>query len=673
MAVSSVSPGRLYKPNREGTGPDRIVLKSDTDAPLFLEIDPGTERSPKRIVTRFLPFDPRDGSPFSVEEWIWENGPAGTGYSRETAQSQQGGGSEHGRFAWFRRKGVVQPAGQLTELTLPAGTALLTSGRFTSAAEFGSHLVITTGDRSIVAIPNGNPSSTLVERDFGSGSVTTGIAVFALSGTAMLYVADAAAGIKEWDGSGWTTGWTTGASGTERRYLATPSWSIGAGLASGGLAGTAGTYANRLVGVNASTTGFYHVAADPKVSANWSSLTTIGMGEGIQNVTQSNHNVFFGMRSGIRTVNELGYDPNLVKWMERSQSPTQNLRLEYWNGLIWSATDQGLMVFEPDGSRIDIATLAQFGENASNSSPVFGRPRALCPTRAGLYAGYYDGTDSYVGLLMFDQETSAYRWSMAEAVIEDEEITFIYESSLSGFPYLFIGTTESDGHLHLYYQPLPVSGDPERDYLIGLSTFRAAPEWSVTLSRTNGGRPVKKIYRRWQMEYDRVHPDLHPGNYVEVYVSPDNGGYALEGTATENARWSAAPSAAFVQQTSVQVKLVVHNATTVPVAIRAFGHRYSSRPELTKVVTYPIRVTDRDGEEDPRSRLIRAEQCQYTGTLTFVDHLGRTGVGIVEATIGEDLIEETAGRYSATFPLTISTTADVALFDQALADVDSFV
>lgn len=661
---------RLMKPRREGQGPDFIALKTDTDTPIYLEIDktPG-----RRIVTHFLPFDPRDGAALTIEEWISENGASGAGYSRETPESQQGGGWEHGRFVWGRRKGLWQPSGKLTELTMPAGSAALTTGRLTQACEFGAHVVMTTSDRSIIALPSGNPSSALVERDFGTGAVTNGIALFNGTGSTCLYVADAANGIREWTGASWATGWSTGASGTERRLLATPSWSIGSVLATGGLSGTAGTYKNRLVGSNAANTGFYHVAGDPKVSGNWSGLQLVGMGDGISSLAQSNYNVFYGLPSGIRTVDEQGRDPNLVKWMEQSSSPTQNLKMVYWNGLLWSATDQGLMVFEPDGSRIDIASLAQFGENASNSSPVFGRPRALCPTPGGLMVGYFNGADSFIGCLVYDQETGRYRWSMAEAVIEDEEITLIHQTSLSGSPYLLYGTVGTDGKMHVYSQPLPVSGDPERDYLIGLSTFRAAEDWEVTLSRTNGGRPVKKIYRRWMLEYDRIHPTSFPGNKIDVYGSPDNGGYTLEGTATANARWSAAPSSTFVQQTSTQIKLAVHNADTVPVAIHSFAARYSPRPELTKVVTYPIKIADREEWEDPRSRLVRTEQCQYSGTIQAEDHLGRTVECIVEPTIGEELAEVTGGSYEAQFAVTISTTADLARFDEAQFDVDSFV
>lgn len=632
-------PPRLSR-TRSGLGDVLIYDRgvAATTDPIALQLD--TTRRDARISQRWLPTEPGSDGGVQLSEWTWQNGPAGAGTSIETPSSYAAGACQHGENAWLRRIGVAQPAGKITELTLPTQAAAMTSGRFTQGAVFGANndLYITTQGRSIVKVPNGTGDTTLTEQDCGAGAVTYGIAVFDGAGSSRLYVGDTANGIWEYDGTSWTEGEDGGANALTRgRWLQVPYWVLGDELSTGGLASGAGVGDDRLVMVNTTGTGFYHVAGDPQVAANWSALTTVGVGGTvfpINATAASNRVVWFGTGLGVRGCDESGYAPNLTKAVELFASQDNCKAIVYWNGLIWAATEQGLLAFAPDGSRIDVPEFVQFGTKAG-VTPIYGRPRALAPSEDGLWVGYFneETSVSYIGCLLLDGE--GYRWSMAEAVITGEEVTYLQQvAGNDGYPRLFIGTVDTSGAvLHLYAQELPISGDPEMDYEIG-SDWQAATSWNVTLSRTNGHRAVRKTARRYMLEADQLGSSF-ASNSVVFSVSNDGGAFTSQGTAAgssvSNGRWNAQPAANTAQATSFQVKLTVVNTATAPVIIRAASILYSSHPELSRVISFPA-IIGEGQYRDPRIILQRLERAQRAGPLAMDDYFGRR----IEGTISVD-------------------------------------
>ena len=475
-----------------------LTLKSNTDYPIYLMFDRQRFKTGRfKLEARYIQTEPSGGNDISIQEWTWANGPGGAGTTIETPSSYTAGSSEYGEFVWLRRLGIAQAAGALTEVSLPSGGAALTSGKFFCGVVHGGNndLWVTTEHRYVERFRFLAGVLTVLEFDGGSGARITGAAVFDGSGDSRIYFGDPNNGIWEYDGSNFTEG----EAGTERAFLEVPYWNVGGQLATGGAAAAGGTGAHRLVGVNASATGFYHVAGDPQVAANWSSLQKVGIGQQVFPIKQtvaSNRTVWFSTGMGVMGCDEIGHTPNLLKTVELTSSQFNGLAVAYWNGLIWYAHEQGLMVFSPDGTRIDMGTFLQFGA-ASGTMPIFGRPRTISPSPQGLYVGYYNGTDSYVGCLVIDPD-GRYRWSMAEAVIRGQQVTFVQQTSdANGVLRLWIGTIGSNGALHMYYQELPQSGDPETDFLHGDGTFTPAPDWNLTLSRSNGGRTVPRTFAAW--------------------------------------------------------------------------------------------------------------------------------------------------------------------------------
>jgi hypothetical protein len=640
-----------------------------TTDPICLELD--TKRPGFKIVQRWLPVEAGAEGGIQLSEWTWQNGTAGAGTSVETPSSYAGGACSHGENVWLRQLGKAQPAGKLTELTLPTQALAMTSGRFTQGAVFGpdNDLYITTQGRSIVKVPNGTGDTALIEQDCGSGAVTYGIAVFNGTGTSCLYVGDTANGIWEFNGSAWTEGEDGGANALTRgRWLQVPYWVLGDELSTGGSASGAGLGDDRLVMVDTLGKGFYHVSGDPQVAANWSSLTTVGTGGTvfpIHSTTSSNRVVWFGTGMGVRGCNEAGYAPNLTKAIELFASQNTCTAIQYWAGMLWCATEQGLVAFTPNGERVDIPTFAQFGATGG-VTPIYGRPRALAPSEDGLYVGYYnDQTDtSYVGCLLLDGD--GFRWSMAEAVIEGQEVTYLQQvSGNDGYPRLFIGTVDTSGAvLHLYVQDLPLSGDPETDALNETDTeFMTA--WTVTLSRFNGGRAISKTARRFMLEADGIGED-YADNAVEFLVANDGGDFESQGTASgtsvSTGRWNAQPAEGTAQATSLQVKLSVTQAADAPVVIRTASVLYSSHPELSRVVTAPVVIGEGQGK-DPRATLQRVERAQRAGPLAMDDFFGRRIEGTITVDNETVVMEAERNGFTIHADVTILYTRQVSRAD----------
>lgn len=607
---------------------------TEATAPIRLHFD--ASRKDFAISQRYLPTVPGASGGVTLQEWFWANGTGGAGTTIETPTSAAAGASDFGAFVNLRRVGVAQPAGRLTEIALPAGTAAA-SGRFRVGRVFNGDLWISTLSRYLLRVAEATGVNGTFESDFGAAAATTGLAVWRYAGAsdAHLYCGAGNAPLQEFDGAAWTAGEVE----TKRLFLETPYWTIGAGMASGGSAGEAGGSSSRLVGLHTQGLGFYHVDGDPKVAANWSSLIPVGTGGSffpIQSLAADNRTVWFSSGVGVFGVDGLGYSPNFTKWVEQNADNTfTGYWCVYWANLLWFNTASGLAVFSPDGRRVDLARTFRFG-GTTGVSEIYGFHQVMAPSEDGLYVGIFNPVtrDSYVGLLLLDAN-GAFRWSMAEAVLPGQNVTYLQQvTGTDGVPRLFIGTQDdTTGLMRLWVQDLPRSGDPEADYQSG-GAFRPAAAWSIQLSRFNGAQPVRKTARRLMLEADQV-GGAHPANTIAVSVSNDGGAFTAQGRATVSPRWSSQPIVGTAQATSMQVRLDVANGETAPVVIRSAAVLYSEHPEVSSAITLPVTIGEGSPVEDPRAMLQRLEVAQRAGPLYVDDFYGRR----LEATVSIDQLE----------------------------------
>ncbi len=564
--------------------------------------------------------------------------------------------------------GVAQPAGALYEYSLDTVTASLTNNGygsvvgFVGGSRFGNDLWLATLGRTAVRVPNCAIGPT-GEQDFGVGALTIDTAVFRGDGDYKLYVSELLTGMRKYNGSVWTTG----DSGTKRGQMEVVNWSPSANIATGGI-GAAGTPAYSLVATDLFGSGMYHVQGDPTVGANWSALTYVGPGTNLPLIQScaSNQVVFFGSGNGVYAVNEIGRAPNLTRWIEASASINNCTALEFHDGLIWGAHEQGLFVFSPNGERIDTGTFLNFGAK-TGTMPIFGRPQALRAGPDSLYVGYYnaDTETSYVGCLVKDPD-GTYRWSMAEAVIQGEIVTYIQQiADTNGQPGLFIGTRgASDGKLHLRRQYLPRWGDPETDarHPSG-SIFQAASDWSLNLSRWTTGRGVRFAVRRMAVETKYLGDD-YPTNTVTVQLSNDDGAFVDQGTATRGSRWTGTPTTGSVVATNTQMRLVVHNEPAHPVVIPSASVFYNERPERTGFRTYPLIIAEgMTSHKDPKVTRRRLEALQLVGPLAIEDRLRGEYEGMIEDFSEVASEEDPLKQWKMQADLTISTSRTVTRYD----------
>ena len=661
------SGGRTDVPGRLRSTPEAYDLIVDG---IGLMLDRTDKRNPVSVQTQHIPFSVNDVAGIQVREWQWSNGNAGAGWARETQASAQQGGCAYGENVWLRRLGVAQPAGAVTERGLPGTSAAITTGYPSYGQVFGpvNDLYITTRARTVIIVRGAAATGVVDEHDFGATGITVGVVVFNGTGVGCLYVADQALPIHEWNGTLWSNGNAT----TERVFLDTVEWNIGNAAATGGLAGLGGSNVRALVGTDPGGSGVYQVTDNPKDSADWSSITPVGMGGtqfSIAATAASAHNTFYGTGMGVWGVDGLGRSWNFTKWVEDIASLHNCQAMALWAGQVWFATEHGLFAFTPNGERVDLGSNLNFGAK-QGETPIYGRPRALAVSEDGLYVGYYnEETDiSYVGILLLDP-SGDYRWSMAEAVLPSQQVTFVKQvSDVDGNPNLWIGTIDASGFHHLWVQILPKSGDPETDAIHG-GVFRAAENWTLFLSRFNADTPNQKIVRRMLAEYKYI-GSSYPDNTLALSTSVNDGAFVTQGTATSESPWSGIPVTGSVRGTSVQVKLSVHNATTAPVVVRSIGVDYSVTPKRTKVETFPVifgdgvelRNQNRD-VRDPAVTLAQIESRISNGPYTITKHLGRTVEGFVED-FREVAAEESEGQgWTVHGMLTLSTSRTIAAYD----------
>ena len=640
---------------------------------LMLGNRPTSKSKDRRPISLQVRYSPETVSSDQLN-WDWTNGAAGAGYGEQTERSYAAGGSSYGEFVWLRKDGKAMGAGKLTEIAVDASVSG-SGARILDAFEWGANqdLYLTSGTRYVIKLASGTGSTTTII-DLGAGVGTASTAIFSGSGTPRAYVScGTTSRLFQFSGGAFTAV----TDDVKRSRLATVYWVLGEALATGGAAGAGGSGGYRLIGTDTSGTGFYHVAGDPGVSADWSSLTTVGDANfPIQNVVvdENGETAFFGKPSGLHAVNSLGYAPNLSKWFELAYNPSNCGASVAWGGAVWTIHEQGLVRIPITGERQSIAEFYQFGYGASSDAPIFGRPRWLCPSPEGLYVAYFDGTHSYIGHLRVLGGVP--HWSMAECVIRNQEVTWMRQTSPASGPQLMIGTIDTSNRVHLYSQSLPVSGDPEVDLDNGLS-FEPAPEWNLTLSQFGAPGTVPMVIRRISTEIQ----GLGDGNTVEIQVATDDGTATTQGTATTSPRWTGAPITGNVKAVNAQVKLLAHNQNSgAPIQISSVSLRYSPRPEQTRFVTYPCmfgeNVTLRNGSQDkrdPGTVLSSLEYKQRGGVISFTDPLGRQFDGLVEGGFNELYVEEAVSKgFTVYCDVTISTTRDVARFDIDAFDIALF-
>lgn len=590
-----------------------------------------TKNKPAFVSTSMVPLKP-DDAPFVTK--LWQNLGAGAGWTRETPESAAGGGYSHGQNITSQTPGIIMPAGRLEEITLPAG---VTSGIY-DAEFFDGDLWISTSGRYLVNVAGGTATAGTRE-DLGSGYTSSSLQVF---DSALLISGAGSGSIFSYNGSTFTQG-----TSVERSRLDQVAWTIGDYLATGASAGTAGGYAQRLIGTNASGTGFYHLAsgANPLVAGNWSSLIPLDSSPyTIQNIVAAAHTVWFSGVGGLYGVDGLGWAPNLTPWVKKFYSGSNGAACMYHDGYVFYGHRHGLAMVPTTGERQDTPVWIQFGNGTANGTPIYGRPYHLESAGSCLYVAYGDSGSTYIMALRMTSDGPI--WSGPERFIDGEQPTMLRVMDLGGRPYLVIGTSAS-GTPKLYRMSLPLTGSPYSDYLQN-TAHEFATDSSLTLSKWDLNDPSPKEVH----QYEIISENLGEGKSITLNVSTDGAAYVDQGVAQTSPRRVLLPSIAASAGVDAQIRLDLLNPADDPVVLRMVAARMSVQPEPIEINEYTLMIqegqqllnTSTQRNLNPKSVFRSLLALPTQGTVSMTDQFGDSLQVRVRSVVDAQVHEEAKGK-----------------------------
>lgn len=572
---------------------------------------------------------------FSIVQW--QNGPAGAGWTRETPASVQGGGCSHGDDITLQTPGIVMPSGKVEEIELDP---LITTALF-DAESFDGDLWVSTTGRYLAKVTGLTALSAGVGIDLGSGYTSNSLHVF---DGQMLTTGAGSGSIWAYDGTTFTQG-----TSVLRSRVEDVSWTISDQLASGASAGTAGSWAHRLVATDPGGSGFYHLAsgANPLVAGNWSSLIPITASPyAIQAIVAAEHTVWFSTPAGIFGVDGLGYSANLNPWAQRFFSASSGACVLYHDGYILYGHKHGLALIPANGERQDIPRWIQFGTGTANGTPIYGRPYAMDTAGNCVYVAYGDSGNTYIGAVTFTPNGPI--WSMSEWTVPSESPTMLRVMDLGGRPYLVLGTLDGSSVPHLYRKSLPITGSPYADWKQG-TAHQFTTNSSLTLSKMdlNDSSP-KEI-----PQYEILSENLGTGKSISLNVSTDGEAYVTQGTANESPRSVILPEVDDSSGTDFQLRLDMQGQEDDPCVLRIVGARVSLQPEPIEINEYNVIFRDQ-GEQLRNTAVKRSRNAKSdfrealalpkAGTVTMTDHFGDTLRVRVRAVLEARVHEEGKGK-----------------------------
>lgn len=550
----------------------------------------------------------------------FENHAKGAGYSRESTESQ--GGIAYGEWIDDTQAGVITPAGEIEELVLPPEAA---GGYVRDAFEFDGQLYLLMDRRWVFSWPNKTGSTIQIAVDYLAGATTQYGVVF--NGKAYIsFGANGSIGIGDFDGTTWRSQVTHGVgAAVTRLQMAKVYWTISDQLATGGLAGASGVGDWFLVALDAAGENFILCAGDPFTTANWSSPYPVGDSTyAAQRMVWSNRYVAVARPDGVYSIDELGYTPNLTPWVEKVYHGNNGSSVEYWNGAVWYGTNQGLAWVPLTGERQDVPVFVQFGDGASNETPIYGFPRCMAPGHDRLWVGMHNGSTGYVMAVRLGPDGRP-RWHGAFAKFSGETPTFLREvTTTAGHRTLLIGTHDGTNP-QLYAQSLPQSGQPLVDYRQGTS-HRFATSWQINYPISNFGSWAKKTGRRGSI----VAALLGGGNSIAlktaVDTSIDSGTYTTQGTAATSPRSAFTFSGALAEGVDFAFRIDGSSLATKPVAVRAVELRTTAHPETVTVYTARVKIAASmsrrlgtlDDDVDPIIDLAKIKAKERAGPIGMV-------------------------------------------------------
>lgn len=595
----------------------------------------------------------------------WQRG-AGIGKVSEDTR----GGFNYGTFLYARSRGMLMPAGEMTEITLPASSTTTIN----SAFDLGGYTYLTCGNRNMLRIANAGTSLTATTATtFAVGAVSQSAAVF----KDKAWIANAGAyRIYSFDG----TTWTQATDDVRRSRFAVTNWVMGASTALS--SGQIGTSQRVLIGTDASNPQVYHVTGNPGASADWSAANTVGdSAYPIQTLHAAGEAVFAGKPDGVFMIEGGGRMRNLAPHWRNQYDASNGASVQFYDEFLLCAHTQFLDMVSANPDRIGMQTPCHPGAGQSfENSPIYGRCTFQTVDSGYVLASFYNGTSSYV---MAGKRTdrlglsgpNPMTWYGAEAVVPGyATLLHIIPSVSSGPRWLLIGTLDS-GTARLYAQSLPTELTPYTAWKRG-GAHRFATSFTCVQSLDDMGDPNSPKNMRY---VSVVTENADNTRALTVSTTTDGGASTEQVEIIEAGRQFAIMDTATAAGVNVEVTLTGTSEATEPLVIRSVKLRGTINDERTVVYEVPLEFgrdlpTNRM-TTDPASPWVKRAQLMSlleAGPITVRDWNGISRTMVLEDVVEEETLDDDGMGVSVQAVATLSVLLSQAVYGAAVYGSDRY-
>jgi hypothetical protein len=606
------------------------------------------------------------------------------------------------------------PAGLLTEISLTGlgMTETEIGGEIRCAIEYGSDVIIGAG--SLLLKLAGGLAPIAFEYDLGAGSQVdsaityNSIPIFSTDYThanwQYLTGYDAALGV-------WKTAHQTGSPASNAENPVNYTNPVYLQKMQSVFQEVDGTGGWRLVGNDSAFTYTQIQSADINqiigdTTVYGASLAVGDSSYRIQNIIATNRIFYILKVDGVYGIESAGiYCPNYTPNWRQNLNLFNGVSGEFFDGHIFAATYQGLeRVDVSNRQRIDIPILVSPSYYLSNETPVFGIPVATTLDNGWLVVALWNGLDSHLCYTRPRENTLATSpnpmiWHGSECTLENQRITMLFKTSVSGYPQMLIGSHDGT-RMHLYTLSLPREGDPFADYLHGGNhKFSPTSKLYLPFDDWKDGS-AKKVIRRYDIQVDGLTvPELDPvtGDLVtdvqvgqiQFYANADSGSrvffesvepsavsseWQSQGTAAQSPKTTMIPSGTGTTGTEISILLdgelfnlaanpLVDPPVYAPFAVRTIKIRaevlIEQMEERQYVAILGYLNSTNKGGRDFNTVLTKFSQLyalQDSGPVDMIDELGQKVLVKVEPGLVYELIPEREGQpptYIARFSVTL--------------------
>lgn len=455
----------------------------------------------------------------------WADYSAGGGYT--FFDERVPNGFNWAKNVWTLVPHVALPSGELTEITMPAGT----HGAITCGLEASGNLYVSTG-RYCVKLTAGSTAATVVTQFSTIAAMSTSVVIT----SACMFL-----GTAYWGGY---AGSPATAQPLVSHVVASDTFTSAATCARWHVASFSGvdaqgTFSQWMIGTVASGAAFkYTNSASPMLDTNWTPASADGTGVGdpafpVNKIVTSRQAPFFLKPEGVHIVQRFGVAiPNITPHWQDTYHTSNGIAGAIIAGKLYANILSGLdMVMGLDGQLNDTPYLVHPGADLPNESPVAGDVTAICRDGDWIVAAVYNSanTTSYVcwgkprAAVPGQPGITNFVWHIAPLVIEGERVTFLRKVAPSGVPYLMVATRNSaDTTTKLYRMSLPKNGNILQELATGgpwrcrtdtCTLYLPSNPWSQGVHSLKATRQVATVSKA-----------ASDSSYLTVYVNPDEGG-----------------------------------------------------------------------------------------------------------------------------------------------------